>query len=153
MIPVDPNHLCTKFWAEDDRRKVPVLWGTLDLLLNGPWSKRAARRTHAGICGYSHRIFYLSANLLFPLVVHDIYISPQRGCEEGRRCLARQCPLNRTGDDWLRKFLHRRANQPVPEKINVSEPQFCHLFEKKPDRCGILLEEKSTRGVRQPAGA
>jgi hypothetical protein len=139
MIPLDPNHQCTNFWASGRSRVVPVRWAKLADLFNGFEGVTGARDTWAGVCGYSHRVFHLCTNTLEPLMVRDIYITPKRGCEEGRRCLARQCPLNRTRDAWLRDFLQLKRRQPTPQKLNVTQPALCQMFEQRPAESAVYL--------------
>lgn len=78
-------------YGPDQYTCYPVVWAKLSTLLN-----TREKRTVA-ICGYSGRIFKIATSPLLVLVVNDLYASPKIGrCEEERRCLDFDCPLNKT---------------------------------------------------------
>jgi hypothetical protein len=149
MIPLDPKHECTKFWATEERQKVRVKWGTLAALFENFHGVRGARRTWAGVCGYRHRVFHLSTIQLCPLTIQDIYITPEKGCEEGRRCLARQCPLNRTSDASLRRLLNAKPQEPLTACSNLTEATLCRMFEERPTEPGAYLPRRGRPRGRQ----
>jgi hypothetical protein len=92
-----------------------------------------------GACGYSHRIFAISKGLPLPLALHEISISQGGQCAEAQRCLARQCPLNRTSPERLGWLVGLKRRQTPPQTIPLTDARYCELFRDKPTKGGVLI--------------
>ena len=78
-------------------------------------------RISLGFCEkYPQRIAFVAPNqgmtVLIPMIVRDLYLTA-RGCEEARRCLILDCPLNRTtftsyinSAKWKKDGIPRKKN-------------------------------------------
>jgi len=66
-------------------------------LSNAFKSSKYRRSIALGVCEYSRKIAFAVASddVLTQLVVHDLYIVNGE-CEEGRHCLCKSCPYNKT---------------------------------------------------------
>ena len=84
-----------------DYRYVPILWAQESALFK---QRRRKHEIFCGICGESGRIFKLAGDNITILIVRDIIIDTS-GCEEGKRCLDFDCPLNKTTFESLCKGL------------------------------------------------
>jgi hypothetical protein len=106
-----------------------------------------------GVCEYSKRIAFVtdSNDILTLLCVHDLYITAGK-CEEGRWCLCKSCPYNKTTASSLSassprwrgtkshqlETLHKmmaefeRILKEKIESIDWSEKQIILEFEKVP---------------------
>jgi hypothetical protein len=74
-------------------KRYPVLWAEVSALL------KTRERRYVAIYGYSGRICKVEShrNILPVMIITDLYASPEHGrCEEERRCLDFDCPLNKT---------------------------------------------------------
>jgi len=84
---------------------IPVVWAEGGAILTGLRGKE--KKAMFAICGYSKRIFQIAGfNSLEVLVVHNVIIDKEHGkCEEKKRCIDFDCPLNKTTrESYARAF-------------------------------------------------
>lgn len=143
MIPTEPGHPCSSFWSDGRFDKVPVRWMNLNSPTDPEFMSRDSPLGWGAVCGYSHRIFALAKSALLPLAVHEISVSKTGACAEGERCLARQCPLNRTSPARLKWLLGLKRKQPVAETIPLTDARYCELFRHKPTVGGVFIDTNS----------
>lgn len=138
MKAVDSEHDCHATFGDTAEAAFPVRWLRGDSLDRFGRAPKAAKRVWLAVCGFSHRIFRLAYyGPLDLILVSDLVIASGK-CEEARRCLARQCPLNRTPDSTVRKLFRPRKG----ERLNLADltgNRYCALFEEKLNEGGIIL--------------
>ena len=145
VAPLEPSHTCLAHFVGGDERggffSIRWIWASDLLQMDLP----VVENVMFGVCGFSHRIFRLNYTAIDPLVFHDIVIR-DRQCEEAKRCLARQCPLNKTTDATIRKLGVSEASKDTSkakEMLKAVEKltarRHCELFRDKPSEGGILL--------------
>lgn len=67
---------------------------------------KSKHKDFLGICGYSRRVAKLcpAKNIMVLLIVRDTYVDEERKqCEEEKRCLDFDCPLNKTTKETYAK--------------------------------------------------
>lgn len=139
MIPTEPGHPCSRLWSAGEFSKVPVRWMNFCSHTDAERLPRNHVHEWEGVCGYSHRTFALSKGVLLPLALHEISISQTGLCSEAQRCLARQCPLNRTSPERLGWLVGLKRRQTPPQTIPLTDARYCELFRDKPTKGGILI--------------
>lgn len=140
VAALEPSHACLAHFVGDERGGLfPVRWVSANAF------KRKAspqlKNVMVCVCGFSHRIFRLNYTVLDPLVFSDVEIDIQgRKCEEAKRCLARQCPLNQTTDAAIKKLAPARERKGILEAIEkLTSVRHCELFKDKPSEGGIVI--------------
>lgn len=135
-----------------ESRRVPIAWIEERVVLHG-----TRKRTMLGVCGESHRICKIATTMMTPIVVTDLYI--QRGvCEEGRRCLDFDCPMNTTTRESYAQAMHPRQWKRFMKRLPATFGQtislnrkpdgslhdFSELFAKLPDG-GVIMSRQRDR--------
>lgn len=142
MKGIEPDHKChAGFSSKELDTAFPILWIRADSLDQARLHRRSAKRLWLGVCGFSHRIFRAAYYGPLDLIVFSDLIISEGRCEEESRCLARQCPLNRTKDSMVKKLLRAKPR----EKTDVSaltQTRHCSLFATSPKQGGIILPKK-----------
>lgn len=156
MKAIEPNHRCHSKFTGNSESPFPVLWVNAAIVDQAGLFPRTAKKLWVGVCGFTHRVFKLGADrgpgALEVVLVNDLYIVNGK-CEEARRCLARQCPLNRTPESVIRKLLPR-----MNEKVNfrslraLTSTRHCGFFEKDPKQGGMIFPASRHRPAsRRPS--
>ncbi len=144
VAALEPDHACLAHFVGGDERGglFPVRWVSAKAFVRE--APPQLEDVMLSVCGFSHRIFRLNYTALDPFVFHDIVIR-DRKCEEARRCLARQCPLNRTTDGTIKKLApaSERKSTGILEVVQkLTSARHCGLFRDKPGEGGILVFNK-----------
>ena len=144
VTSLEPSHTClAHFVGGDDKGGFfPVRWASANAFKKKP--DRRLKDVMVCVCGFSHRIFRLNYTVIDPFVFNDVVIR-ERKCEEAERCLARQCPLNLTTDETIKKLISAKERKGVLEMVEkLTSVRQCDLFKDKPSEGGILFlnEEK-----------
>ena len=144
VTSLEPSHACLAHFVGGDEKGgfFPVRWVPANAFKKKP--DKGLKDVMVCVCGFSHRIFRLNYTVLDPFVFHDVVIR-ERKCEEAKRCLARQCPLNRTTDETIKKLAPGRDRKGILEVVQrLTSARHCDVFKSKPNEGGILVpnEEK-----------
>ncbi len=146
MKPIEPEHKCQARFTDAGEQFFPVAWIRADSLDPARLLRRTAKKLSIGVCGFSHRPFKVASGPLEVLVFHDLAIVKGR-CEEEGRCLAQQCPLNRTPDSMLKTLLgtrDRATRSKIREQLRpFTEARYCGLFKQDEYAGGIVLPPQS----------
>ncbi len=138
MKGIDSEHGCHANFSDTAERRFPVRWirgDSLDRLCLMP---KASKKVWLAVCGFSHRIFRLAYYGPVDVILFSDLIVANGECEEARRCLAHQCPLNRTSGSTEKKLLRARKGEKV-ELTALTRERHCALFKEKPNEGGIIL--------------
>ncbi|MGI0013535.1 MAG: hypothetical protein ACREBU_08865 [Nitrososphaera sp.] len=138
MKSIEPDHKCQARFSAESEAEFPIRWIRADSLDQARLLRRSAKRLWLGICGFSHRIFRAAYYGPLDLIVfNDLIISAGR-CEEESRCLARQCPLNRTKESTLKKLVRTRRGKRINLE-GLTETRHCSVFADNSSQGGIIL--------------
>src|SRR5260370_31851538 len=148
MKVLEPEHKCHASFTYAGDELFPMTWIRADSLDRARLHRSTAKKVWLGVCGFSHRVFKAASDRqplgqVAVIVFQDIGIGNGR-CEEEGRCLARQCPLNRTPDSKLKKLLPSgegwRSHQKALVQIQAfTETRHCKLFKGDASDGGIML--------------
>lgn len=138
MKGIDSEHGCHANFSDTGERTFPVRWIRADSLDPLGLMPKASKKISLAVCGFSHRIFKLAYCGPLEVILFSDLIVANGECEEARRCLARQCPLNRMSDCIAKKLLRARKGQKV-ELAALTRDRHCALFKEKPNQGGIIL--------------
>jgi hypothetical protein len=159
MKPIEPHHRCRGSFPDSGEESFPIIWIRADSLDPLRLLRRTAKKLFVGVCGFSHRPFKVAHDgadgALELILFNDLEIVKGR-CEEESRCLAQQCPLNRTPDSMLKKLLGTR-DKTMREKIGkqlrgLTGSRQCSLFDQN-SKGGILLPSSPNRKTLPPPTA
>src|SRR6266851_2770807 len=126
---IEAEHICNESFTDAGEDLFGIKWIRADSLDPARLHRRTAKKVWLGVCGFSHRVFKTAHDGQLELIVfNDLGIVNGR-CEEETRCLAQQCPLNKTPDNMLKKLL-RTQSKVEREQIGMlvrgfTQPRHC----------------------------
>jgi hypothetical protein len=152
---IEQEHSCNATFTNTGEEMFGVKWMRADSLDHARLHPRAAKKVWLGVCGFSHRVFKTAGDGQIELVVFNDLAIVNGRCEEESRCLAQQCPLNKTPDSMLKKLLRTR-DKVEREQIGVLVRGFtrlrhCGLFKSGSSEGGIMLPSPSNSAQRAVA--
>jgi hypothetical protein len=142
MAKIDSAHKCHSDFSDNQDGTFPIIWARGDFFTQ--LRKKMAKKMWFGMCGFSHRIFRVSPNVgigaLQIIVVTDLIIQNGR-CEEAKRCLARECPLNKTPESTIKKLIYKKGRRPVEFDLSPFTDQRNCTFFKKGTEGGFVVPD------------
>ncbi len=125
MDAIDKHHACNSDVTKETREAhFDIRWLRGDAFRPG----RKIKKIWFGVCGYSHRVCRVSGNFSDTIIFNGVYVDEGR-CEDATSCLATSCPLNKTPQSRIKKFIGHRPRQVVPLEV-LTDPRHCNVFNK-----------------------
>ncbi len=152
---IEPEHSCQTSFTDTRESMFGIKWIRADSLDPARLHRRTAKKVWFAVCGFSHRVFKTAHGGQLELIVFNDLAIVNGRCEEESRCLAQQCPLNKTPDSMLKKLLgtgDKKARAKLETQIRAfTEVRHCGLFKEASSEGGIMLPPSPKSAPRASA--